>query len=558
MTRRISIIILVAITVIGPVLFLASSNDDFKLVKSLEIYYSLFRELNLFYVDETNPEKLVESSIQGMLKELDPYTTYIPESDSENFNFMTTGQYGGIGSLIRLNGDYAIIAEPYENFPAAKQGLRAGDTIISIDGKSMKNQAISNISNHLKGKPGTDVDLVIHRYGHSDPLYKTLTREKITINNVPYFGMINENTGYIRLSNFTTGAAHEARNALQELKNNPNFKELVLDLRGNPGGLLIEAVDVVNLFVPQGQEIVSTRGRVKQWDQVYRTRFAPVDTSLRIAVLVSRGSASASEIVAGSLQDLDRAVIVGHRTYGKGLVQTTRELSYNTRLKVTTAKYYIPSGRCIQALDYSNRNPDGSVGAIPDSLISEYSTRNGRKVFDGGGIQPDFETLVEMPSQLTISLITQGYIFDYATIFSSSPDSLPSLVEFHLTEDHYSDFISFVTTKDFTYQTSSEEILKNLIKTARREKYFELAENDFKSLEEKLAHDNVKDLNNFKEEIKQLIEEEISSRYFYQKGRIKTSLKHDTGLDQAIEVLGQPDLYFTTLSGEINDVQARN
>ncbi|MFC2116747.1 S41 family peptidase, partial [Bacteroidota bacterium] len=445
--RRAGVFAIIALISASSMLFLASSNDDFKLVKNLEIYYSLFRELNLFYVDETNPEKLVENSIKGMLKELDPYTTFIPESDRENFNFMTTGEYGGIGSLIRRSGDYSIIAEPYEGFPAAKAGLRAGDTIIAIDGNPMKNTGISQISEKLKGKPNTPLIISIRRYGHPETMEISLLREKITISNVPYYGMLDDHVAYIRLSNFTTGAAQEVKSALLELKNNPAMDAVVLDLRGNPGGLLIEAVDVANLFIPQGQEIVSTRGRVKQWDQVYRTRFAPVDTTVLIAVLVNRGSASASEIVAGSLQDLDRAVIVGQRTFGKGLVQTTRELSYNTRLKVTTAKYYIPSGRCIQALDYTHRNEDGSVGSIPDSLISEYQTRNGRTVFDGGGIHPDFVMEPEILSQITVALFAQNYIFDYATMFKAKHESIGPLENFKLSEEDIKEFRLLVSSR---------------------------------------------------------------------------------------------------------------
>jgi len=559
LTRRISTAALVFIIAASSLIFISSSNDDFKLIKSLEIYYTLFRELNRFYVDKTNPEKLVESSIQGMLKELDPYTSYIPESESESFKFMTTGQYGGIGSLIRANGDFAIIAEPYEGFPAAENGLRAGDSIVSIDGKSMKGFAVSDISDHLKGNPGTEVKLVLKRYGIAEPIEKVLKREKITISNVPYWGMMDENTGYIRLANFTTGAAKETRNALADLKKkNPGFNSLVLDLRGNPGGLLIEAVDVSNIFIGQGQEIVSTRGRVKQWDQVYHTRHSAVDTLLPLIVLVSRGSASAAEIVAGSLQDLDRAVVIGQRTYGKGLVQTTRDLSYNARLKITTAKYYIPSGRCIQALDYSNRNEDGSVGAIPDSLISEYSTKNGRKVFDGGGIQPDFETLNDPLSQVTISLITQGLLFDYATIYAAHHNQIPSIENFIITDEIYKDFRDFIASRDFNYQTRSEETLQTLIEAARREKYYDLASGDFEALQEKLAHDNGKDLQNFREEIIQFLKEEIVVRYYYQKGRIHAALEEDTELEKALEVLGQPDFYLTTLGVAGAEVQARN
>lgn len=541
----------------GSFIFIASSGDDFKLVKSLEIYYSLFRELNLFYVDDTDPEELVENSINGMLKELDPYTTFISESDRENFNFMTTGEYGGIGSLIRRNGDYAIIAEPYEGFPAARAGLRAGDTIMAIDGKSMKNLEISQISEKLKGRPGTEVTLSLRRLGRSETLDVTLEREKITISNVPYYGMLNDHIGYIRLSNFTTGAAQETKSALLELKKDPSLKAIVLDLRGNPGGLLIEAVDVANLFVPQGQEIVSTRGRVKQWDQVYRTRFMPVDTTIFLAVLVSRRSASASEIVAGAFQDLDRAVIIGQRTFGKGLVQTTRELSYNSRLKVTTAKYYIPSGRCIQALDYSKRNEDGSVGHIPDSLISEYLTRNGRKVYDGGGIQPDFEIDPEMLSQISIALVTQNVIFDYATLFATRHDSIAPAEEFALSPEDYNDFIEMVTSREFNYETRSEESLKNLIETAKREKYYDLAAAEFDILETKLAHDNEKDLNTFHSEITLLIREEILVRYYFQKGRIQASIEEDPEVSKAMEILDEPELYLGTLNEPVDVIQAR-
>lgn len=551
------ILVLLAITATST-LFISFSKDDFKLVKSLEIYYSLFRELNLFYVDETNPEKLVESSIEGMLNELDPYTTYIPESESDNFNFMTTGQYGGIGSLIRPSGEYAIIAEPYEGFPAAENGLHAGDTILSIDGEPMKGRSISFVSDHLKGTPGTDVTLIIRRIGHAETIEKTLRRRKITIDNVPYYGMVDEHTGYIRLANFTTGAAQETRSALLDLKKNPGFNSLVLDLRGNPGGLLIEAVDVANLFVGRDQEIVSTKGRVKQWDHQYRSRHEAVDTLLPLVVLVSRGSASASEIVAGSLQDLDRAIVVGQRTFGKGLVQTTRDLSYSARLKVTTAKYYIPSGRCIQALDYSNRNEDGSVGIIPDSLISEYLTRNGRKVYDGGGIQPDFELEPETFSQISISLFRQNLIFDYVTLHVSKNEIPAGFDDLFISPQMYSSFCDYVGSRDFTYRTLSEETLENLIGVAKREKYYDLAAVELEKLEEKLTHDNGKDLNTFQDEIKQFLKEELAVRYFFQKGRIQAGLENDSELHKAVEVLSSRDLYLGTLGYITTGIQARN
>ncbi len=546
--RKPGIIIVSLLIVCSSVFFVSYSTDDFKLVKNLEIYYSLFRELNLFYVDDTDPEKLVKESIEGMLESLDPYTTFIPESERDNFMFMTTGEYGGIGSLIRRSGDYTIIAEPYEGFPAAMNGLQAGDTIISIDDIIMKNKGITDISEKLKGKPNTKVNLVIRRYGVPEDINVSIVREKITINNVPYYGLLEEGIGYIRLENFTTGASSEVKKALTDLKNNYNISSLVLDLRDNPGGLLIEAVNVASLFVERDQEVVSTRGRVKQWDYVYKTRNAPVDTEIPLAVLVSRSSASASEIVAGAIQDLDRGVIIGQRTYGKGLVQTTRDLSYNTKLKVTTAKYYIPSGRCIQALDYSNRNEDGSVGTIPDSLISEYKTKNGRTVTDGGGILPDFNLDRRTFSSITSSLVTHSIIFNYATIFSSVHESIPAVIDFEIDEEIYEDFKQYVEGQDFNYKTRSEESLKELIETAKQEKYYPLAEDQFKVLEEMLAHDNQQDLENFKEEIKYFLKEEISGRYYYQKGKMQASIENLREIEKAIEVLNDPDLYASTLT----------
>jgi len=384
-TRLILILSLVLVMSFG---FVTLKDKEFEIVKNLDIFYSLFNELNRFYVDDTKPDKLIESAIDGMLTSLDPYTSFIPEEDMDDFTFMTTNQYGGIGALIRKGGEYAIVSEPYENFPAQAGGLKAGDTIVSIDGITTRGKEISTVSELLKGTPNTTLKLQIKRMGVKGLLEKSLTRQQITIPNVPYYGMAGDRVGYIRLSNFTKDAGREAHDAVKALKEQ-GAGAIILDLRGNPGGLLIEAVNVSNIFIGKDQEIVSTRGKVKQWDNVYKTTSDPVDTKIPLVVLVNRGSASASEIVAGSLQDLDRAVIVGQRTFGKGLVQTTRPLSYNSQLKVTTAKYYIPSGRCIQAVDYTHRNPDGSVGIIPDSLIREFKTSNGRKVFDGGGIAPD-------------------------------------------------------------------------------------------------------------------------------------------------------------------------
>ncbi len=523
--------------------FVKTQDKDFELVKSLDIFYSLFRELNLFYVDETDPADLIETGIEAMLNSLDPYTSYISESEMDDFNFMTTGNYGGIGSLIRKSGSYVIIADPYEGSPAAEAGLKAGDKILSINNFNAKNKEISTVSEKLKGEPGTEITLEIRRPGEEKNRKIKITRENIHIDNVSYHGTIENNTGYIRLSNFTLGAGKEVKDAFTELKQNDGIDKLVLDLRGNPGGLLIEAVRVCNLFIDKGELIVSTKGKVKQWDKDHYTTLDPIDTDIPIVILIGRGSASASEIVAGAMQDLDRAVILGQRSFGKGLVQTTRQLKYNTQLKVTTAKYYIPSGRCIQALDYTNRNEDGSVGYVPDSLVSEFSTRNGRKVYDGGGIIPDIQDTMETLSQATIMLYADNKIFDFATDYVLRNPTPPENGIIRISNEEYRNFKDFVITSGFTYETRSENALEKLIETAKEEKYYELASDEFDTLKKKLAHNNEKDLEIFKEEIKEFINEEIAGRYFYQRGRIRTSVKTDKQIEKATSLLIQQEEY---------------
>ena len=526
--------------------FTYSKDKEFEIIKNLDIFYSLFRELNLFYVDETDPKKLVEASIDGMLKSLDPYTTYIPADEQENFAFMTTGEYGGIGALIRRAGEYTIIAEPYEGFPAQKAGLKAGDTVFSIDGITTRGKEISEVSEMLKGSPNTPVNLNLKRWGEAKSQDVRLIREQITIPNIPYYGLIKDRIGYIRLTGFTKSAGDETHTALKQLIHE-GAGSVIIDLRGNPGGLLIESVNVTNLFVEKGKEIVSTRGRVKQWDAVYKTGKSPVDTAIPVVVLVNRASASASEIVAGALQDLDRAVIVGQKTFGKGLVQTTRPLSYDAQLKVTTAKYYIPSGRCIQAVDYSNRNEDGSVGVIPDSLIREFTTRNGRKVYDGGGISPDVPVDPEPPGNITISLYTKNLIFDYATKYAATHATFDSVGNMSFSDAEYTDFLAFISTQNYDYITESDDKLTELIGIARSEKYYEGAEKEFDALKKKLAHDKEKDLQTFKDEIKALLVEEIAGRYYYQKGKARASLIHDEAFDKAVEICEDGELYRSLL-----------
>lgn len=517
-------------------------QKNFEIAKNLDIYHTLFRELNMFYVDEVDPNKLIKTSIDDMLSSLDPYTNYISEDQIEDFRFMTTGEYAGIGALIGKQNNNIVISEPYEGFPAQKSGLKAGDVLLEVEGKSTEEMSTEDVSNLLKGPANKPVKIKFQRFGEKKPVTIDVVREKISIPAVPYYGMLDNKTAYIRLSSFTANCSNEVKSAFLELKKNKP-EALVLDLRGNPGGLLMEAVQIVNFFVPKGEEIVSTKGKVAQWDKDYRATSSPIDTTIKIAVLTNRGSASASEIVAGALQDLDRGVIVGTRTFGKGLVQTTRDLSYNTKLKVTTAKYYIPSGRCIQALDYAHRNEDGSVGHIPDSLITEFTTKNGRKVFDGGGVVPDIKIEGDEISSLSIALITKFMIFDFATKFSNEHESIAQPEEFKITDDIYKQFSAFLKENKFEYDSQSKDEMDELIKSAKRDKYFDMAESEFEALRAKLEPNLDKDLGLFKDEISELLQDEIVTRYYYQKGAIRAAINEDKGIKKAIEELNSPSAY---------------
>jgi carboxyl-terminal processing protease len=545
-----SVLVLVLVTVAGiSTAFYAYRDRDFEIVKNLDIFYTLFKELNMFYVDETDPEQLIKKGIDGMLGSLDPYTEFIPESKADDFRFQTTGEYGGIGALIRKAGEYAIVSDPYEGFPAAKNGIQAGDLLLEINGTSVKNKELANVSDLLKGTPGTEVSLLLRRGADGKEVRKKMLRERITIPNVPYAGMLDNQTGYIRLSSFTTNAGKEVRDAVTNLRDKNGARSIILDLRGNPGGLLMEAVNIAAVFIPRGLEVVSTKGKVNQFDYDYKTTSAPVDTALPIVLLTSRGSASASEIVAGSLQDYDRGVILGQRTFGKGLVQTTRRLSYNTQLKVTTAKYYIPSGRCIQAVDYTHRNEDGSVGIIPDSLIHEFKTKKGRTVFDGGGILPDIKEEPENFSRIAVSLATRNILFDFATRYAGKHDSIASPGQFKLTDQDYAQFVEFLKDKDFDYKTESESKLLELEKAAKNEKYYEQVKDELNLLSASLAHDKNKDIQTFRPEIEQLLTEEIVSRYYYQGGRIAYSLRFDKQVQSAMKLLQDKAKYTAILDG---------
>lgn len=543
--KKVSTVALIAITAFSSLAFV---DNYFEISKNLEIFTSTYKEINSNYVDDVDAAKLMRTGIEAMVESLDPYTNYISESEVEDYRFMTTGQYGGIGASIFQRDNQVVVRETYEGYPAQKVGIRPGDVLLEIDGKAMSGKNNNEVSKFLKGSAGTELTVLIKRLGESKPFKVIIKREEIQIDNVPYFGMINENTGIIQLKGFTQNAGREVKNALLELKKNPNLKNVILDLRGNPGGLLHEAVDIANIFVNKGELAVDTRGKNKESNKKYFTINDPVDAEIPLAILTNSSSASASEIVSGVVQDLDRGVIIGQRTFGKGLVQTTRPLTYNAQLKITTAKYYIPSGRCIQALDYSNRNEDGSVGKVPDSLIKEFKTKQGRKVYDGGGVAPDFKTDVQSYSVITQSLLSKNIIFDFVNKYTAENTNAPVLANFELTDKEYNDFISYVKATNFDYQTKSEKILNDYREAAVKEKYYDAVKTDLDELKTKLMHDKGADLLKFKPEIKEILEEEIASRYYYQKGRIIQSLKNDIDVIKALEVFNNMQLYKVTLS----------
>ncbi|NVK26414.1 MAG: S41 family peptidase [Flavobacteriia bacterium] len=527
-------------------IFSAWKLDYFEINKQLDIFTNLFREVNMYYVDETEPSMLMEDAINEMLNDLDPYTVYIPEDDVENFRIQQTGQYGGIGATIRVIGDYVAIEQPYKGFAADNSGLKAGDLIIAIDGKDMKGAKTSDVSNLLKGTPGSTAELTIRRYG--EDMQITLTREEIQVKSVPYYGMLNETTGYIVLRSFTDKASPEIRAAIQDLKNNHGMQSLVLDLRGNPGGLLNEAINVSNLFLDKGQEVVSTRGRIRELDQVYRTLRNPLDTEMELAVLIDQSSASASEIVAGTIQDLDRGVIVGRRSFGKGLVQQSRPLSYGAQVKITIAKYYTPSGRCIQAINYAERNDDGSVARIPDSLRTSFTTQNGRTVLDGGGIDPDVDVEFEKMSGILYSLIINGHLFEFATEYVRTHPEIAEPSEFKLSEAEYSQFVNFLSNKEYHYDTETEKFLERLKSAAERENYNEELADEIESLEKAVAERKDDDLQAFKDQIKHVLEREIVGRYYYESGEIEFMLRDDETVLEAIRLLNDRTAYDEILS----------
>ena len=523
-----------------------AQSNSFETLKSLEIMDQIYEHLELYFVDETKNGQLAKTGIDAMLKELDPYTVYYHESNIEDYRLMTIGQYGGIGALIRQIGDFSYISEPYEGKPAQKAGLKAGDKIVSIDGKAMEKKSTEEVSDALKGPKGTSFELVVERAGEGKKNFQ-ITRDEIKLPDVPYFGMLRENVGYIKLNSFTQTAASDVKSAIEKLQAQ-GMKELVLDLRGNGGGLLIEAVKIVNFFVPKNQLVVTTKGRVQEENRTYKTLEEPFAPNMPLVVLIDGGSASASEIVAGSLQDLDRAVIMGETSFGKGLVQRTYDLKYGSKIKITIAKYYTPSGRCVQRLEYYDKENGQKPKEVADSLLKTFYTKNGRPVIDGRGIEPDLE--VELPdlSRLSAMLLVKHHIFNFATQYTQQHPEIQAPTLFKLSSQDYADFKKFVLAQEnFDYTTASEEALKKMKTTAQKEGYYQDIAADYEQMLIKVTPSKERDLDKFEQEIRELLEEEIMTRYYYQEGRAKHSLQTDPVVLKGIEILQAPSQYNTIL-----------
>ena len=528
--------------VLGLLSFTPPAERYFEIAKNLDIFASLFKEVNALYVDEINPNKLIRTGIDAMLNSLDPYTNYIAEDEVEDYRTMNTGQYGGIGAVTREIGDRTVVTLVYEGYPAYKNGLKIGDEVLKMDEVDLSKISQEEANHLMRGQVGTSVVLTIKRIGVEQPMKLEFKREKIKISNVPYFGMVSSNVGFVQLTDFTPEAGKEVKNAVVTLKEK-GATSIILDLRGNPGGLLFEAVNICNIFIPKGKKVVTTKGKVEDSNIHYETLNNPVDLEIPVAVLINRGSASASEIVAGTLQDYDRAIVIGEKSYGKGLVQLSRPLSYNSQIKITTAKYYTPTGRCIQVLDYTHRREDGSVESIPDSLKKEFKTSKGRTVFDGGGIDPDLIVTGSEPAAITQTLYVTGYLFDYATIYASQHPTLPPPTEFSLTDQEYQEFVNWMKNKSYNYRSELEKRLALFTNEAKKERYYTDLKIQLDQITTKLAESRKNDLVTFKDQIKLLLEEDIASRYYLEKGAVEVAFKYNEDVKKSIEVLNNSTQY---------------
>ncbi len=527
---------------------LAQDGNRFEVSKQLDIYNALIKELEMFYVDSIDMEKTVRTGINSMLRTLDPYTEYYPEQEIENLNFLSTGQYAGIGAVITQREEGVVINEPYEGMPAQTAGLKAGDLILEIDGVDMRKETSSKVSDLLRGVPNTTLKVKVQRPGEAKPREFELVRKQIKPDQVTHYEVRGDGVGYIYLNGFTDNSYHEVKTAFNDLKNNHHIKSLVLDLRNNGGGILKGAVQIVNMFVPKGKTVVTTKSKLSQWDRAYRTSVEPLDTVMPMAVLINGESASAAEIVAGALQDLDRAVLIGQRSFGKGLVQAPRDLPYNSSLKVTVSKYYIPSGRCIQHIDYSNRDANGRPVVVPDSLTSVFYTANGRPVRDGGGVKPEFEIEEKELPTMMYYLLVDNTLFDFVTDWTQKHPTIASPTEFSLSDDDFEAFKAYAKERNFTYDRQSEKMLKSLEEMARFEGFLEADSTLFKELEQKLTPDLDRDFDRFKSDIINILEAAIIKRYYFQRGELIYTLRDDPVLDKAIEVLNNPGLVQQTLA----------
>lgn len=547
--KRITYSLLSALIVLVGAGTIAATNPDFALGRNIQILFNMFRELSLLYVDEVDPEKLMLNAADGMTRELDPYTELIPEKEMADFEIMTTGKYGGMGAIIQKKGDYVMVAQPYKGSPADKAGLQIGDIILAVDGKDVKGLEIQEVSSMLKGTPGTELRLKVRKLLTDQEQEFTIKRERIVLSALPYWGIIADSIGYISHKEFTEDCSADLRNAFISMKKE-GIKGLIIDLRGNGGGILQEAVKILSMFVPKGTEVVSMRGRMKELDATFTTQSEPIDTEIPVVVLINGSSASAAEIVAGAFQDLDRGVLVGQRSFGKGLVQNTRPVGFNSFLKLTTAKYYTPSGRCIQVLDYSHRAEDGSVGAVPDSLIREYSTAGGRKVYDGGGIMPDIRMPENYYSRFTNMLFAKGYIEDFANLYFKKHREPIDVDTFEVTDADYNEFVAFMADKPIDSESDTKQTLDQLRQKAERDKYLDRIEEELNAIEEKIQDDKQTDLEAFKDELKMLLSNEIVMRYHYIGGVVRNNAHHDPEVLKAIEVLRDTTNYHRILTSQ--------